>query len=267
MREERARDYAGGLAWGLGGWASSGSGYGGESGYSSGYGYDSGSGYSSGYGYGTGTTSADASSAAAGSSSGQAAAQQTQPDNQEGADAAERGYQAFDRARRLLAHHPRQQLDAGQRAGIAERIGNLTRFPSLTLGVNIGARGLSWTRTAVAIPPEERAQSDQEMMAYFGRMALARRAHGAEDLLTALVEAEVEGKALEDWEIVSFCMQLLIAGNETTTHLLGNMMNILVDRPALWRQLRADRSLVDAVIDETLRCESPVQRLSRHTAR
>jgi cytochrome P450 len=127
-----------------------------------------------------------------------------------------------------------------------------------------------WSDTTIAyttITPEERAQSDQAMMAYFGRMALARRAHGAEDLLTALVEAEVEGKALEDWEIVSFCMQLLIAGNETTTHLLGNMMNILVDRPALWRQLREDRSLVDAVIDETLRCESPVQRLPRHTAR
>jgi hypothetical protein len=40
---------------------------------------------------------------------------------------------------------------------IAERLGNLTRFPSLTLGVNAGARGLSWTRTGVAIPPEERA--------------------------------------------------------------------------------------------------------------
>ncbi|HEX4795860.1 MAG TPA: DUF1552 domain-containing protein [Humisphaera sp.] len=40
---------------------------------------------------------------------------------------------------------------------IAERIGNLTRFPSLTLGVNVGFRGLSWTRSAVAIPPEERA--------------------------------------------------------------------------------------------------------------
>ena len=38
---------------------------------------------------------------------------------------------------------------------IAERIGNLTRFPSITLGVNIGRRGLSWTRTGVAIPPED----------------------------------------------------------------------------------------------------------------
>jgi BMFP domain-containing protein YqiC len=42
---------------------------------------------------------------------------------------------------------------------IAERIGTLTRFPSLTLGVNGGFRGLSWTRTAVAIPPEERASA------------------------------------------------------------------------------------------------------------
>jgi cytochrome P450 len=105
------------------------------------------------------------------------------------------------------------------------------------------------------------------MMAYFGRMALARRAHGAEDLLTALVEAEIDGEALADWEIVSVCMELLIAGTETTTHLLSNMLNYLVDRPALWRQLREDRRLVEAVIDETLRCESPVQRLSRHTAR
>src|SRR5436305_2986852 len=42
---------------------------------------------------------------------------------------------------------------------IAERLGNLTRFPALTLGVNVGARGLSWTRTAVAIPPEQHAST------------------------------------------------------------------------------------------------------------
>jgi cytochrome P450 len=60
---------------------------------------------------------------------------------------------------------------------------------------------------------------------------------------------------------------LLIAGNETTTNLLGNLLNVLADRPALWQQLRADRSLVEPVIEETLRCESPVQRLSRQTTR
>src|SRR5262249_31072014 len=86
-----------------------------------------------------------------------------------------------------------------------------------------------------AITPEERAQSNQEMMAYFGRMATARRAHSAEDLITALVEAEIEGESLADWEIVSFCVLLLIAGNETTTNLMSNMLNILVDQPALWQ--------------------------------
>jgi cytochrome P450 len=81
------------------------------------------------------------------------------------------------------------------------------------------------------------------------------------------VEAEVEGEALEDWEVLGFCILLLIAGNETTTNLIGNILNILVDRPDLWRQAREDRSLVEPIIEETLRYESPVQRLFRITTR
>ncbi|HKA56272.1 MAG TPA: cytochrome P450, partial [Candidatus Binatia bacterium] len=95
----------------------------------------------------------------------------------------------------------------------------------------------------------------------------ARRSHGAEDLITALVEAEVEGESLQDWEVLGFCILLLIAGNETTTNLIGNLLNILVDRPDLWQQLREDRSLVETVIEETLRYEGPVQRLFRTVAR
>jgi cytochrome P450 len=118
-----------------------------------------------------------------------------------------------------------------------------------------------------SMPPEERAQSNQEMMAYFGRMAVARRTHGAEDLITALVEAEVEGESLEERDILGFCVLLLIAGNETTTNLLGNLFNVLVERPALWQQLREERSLVETVVEETLRYESPVQRMLRQTTR
>jgi cytochrome P450 len=113
----------------------------------------------------------------------------------------------------------------------------------------------------------ERMQNLKEMAGYFGKIAAARRAQGAEDLITALVEAEVEGEKLEEWEILGFCILLLIAGNETTTNLIGNILNILVERPALWQQLRSDRSLVETVIEETLRYESPVQRLSRKTTR
>ena len=105
------------------------------------------------------------------------------------------------------------------------------------------------------------------MMAYFGSMAAARRAYGAEDLITALVEAHVDGESLRDEEIIGFCMLLLIAGNETTTNLIGNMLGILADRPELWQRLQTDRTLVDPVIDESLRLESPFQRLSRITTR
>ena len=115
----------------------------------------------------------------------------------------------------------------------------------------------------VSMDNNQRMASIQEMVGYFGKIAAARRAHGAEDLITALVEAEVEGEKLEEWEILGFCMLLLIAGNETTTNLMGNLFNLLAARPELWQRLRDDRSLVDPVIEETLRYEGPVQRLSR----
>ncbi|HKA55569.1 MAG TPA: cytochrome P450, partial [Candidatus Binatia bacterium] len=56
-------------------------------------------------------------------------------------------------------------------------------------------------------------------------------------------------------------------GNETTTNLVGNILNILVDQPDLWRRLREDRSLVENVIEETLRYEGPVRVLLRTTTR
>jgi cytochrome P450 family 109 len=121
--------------------------------------------------------------------------------------------------------------------------------------------------STVGADRDDRMRNVQDMVAYFGQMAVARRTQGADDLITALVEAEIEGESLQDWEILGFCILLLIAGNETTTNLLGNLLNLLVDRPELWQQLRNDRSLVETVIEETLRYESPVQRLFRTATR
>jgi cytochrome P450 len=56
---------------------------------------------------------------------------------------------------------------------------------------------------------------------------------------------------------------LLIAGNETTTNLLGNLLNVLADRPDLWERLRREPELLDTAIEETLRFDSPVQFLMR----
>ena len=119
----------------------------------------------------------------------------------------------------------------------------------------------------ISIPLEERMQNTMEMAEYFGKIAATRRSQGAEDLITALVDAEIEGESLQDWEILGFCILLLIAGNETTTNLMGNALSILADRPELWRRLQQDRSLVEPVIEETLRYESPVQQLLRMTTK
>jgi len=67
--------------------------------------------------------------------------------------------------------------------------------------------------------------------------------------------------------ISGFCILLLIAGNETTTILLGNLLNLLAGRPDVWQRLRDYRSLVEPVIEEPLRYASPVQLLFRVAAR
>lgn len=115
--------------------------------------------------------------------------------------------------------------------------------------------------------PAERVKNGMEMMDYFRKIAGARREQRGNDLISAVVEAEVEGQRLEEWEVLGFCVLLLVAGNETTTNLMSNMLNILVDRPEMWRRLREDRSLVESAIEETLRYDSPVQMLTRRATR
>src|SRR5262245_7761668 len=121
--------------------------------------------------------------------------------------------------------------------------------------------------STVSIQTDERLQNLQAMVAYFGQMAAARREHGADDLISALVEADVEREALQDWEILGFCIMLLIAGKEKTTNLIGNLLHALSARPDLCRQLRKARSLIHHTIEESLRYESPVQRLFRWATR
>jgi cytochrome P450 len=121
--------------------------------------------------------------------------------------------------------------------------------------------------TEDSISQEERMKNIGEMVAYLGKVAAERREQAADDLISALVEAEVEGERLQDWEVLGFSILLLIAGNETTTNLMGNMLNLLAQRPDLWQRLKDDRSLVEPMIEETLRYESPVQVLTRLATR
>jgi cytochrome P450 len=123
-----------------------------------------------------------------------------------------------------------------------------------------------WSEATIGyagIPAEERRKRISELHAYLGQEVAARRARHTDDLITALVEAEIDGARLDDAEAVGFCMTLLVAGNETTTGLIGNCLHILAQDPELWRRAREDRGLVDPILTETLRYASPTQRLTR----
>lgn len=119
------------------------------------------------------------------------------------------------------------------------------------------------TGTLAGASLAEREVEIGEMYAFFQGLIPERRGQGGSDLVSAVVNASVDGKALSDPDIVGFCMLLLIAGNETTTNLLGNFLNVLADRPNDWQRLRGNPKLIDQGIEETLRFDGPVQFLRR----
>ncbi len=93
---------------------------------------------------------------------------------------------------------------------------------------------------------------------YMAALVEVRRRAPAGDLLSRLVQPRAEG-ALDDSEAFWFSLLLLVAGNETTTNLLGNLLHTLASTPALWDQLRRQPELVAGAVEESLRHDSPVQ--------
>ena len=89
------------------------------------------------------------------------------------------------------------------------------------------------------------------------------RRRPADDLVSAIAAQQEGGNALTTREVVQFVMLLLVAGNETTTNLIGNAVTALLDHPDQLARVAADPSLVPAAIEETLRYDAPVQILFR----
>jgi cytochrome P450 len=107
----------------------------------------------------------------------------------------------------------------------------------------------------------------EEMNRYFVPLAEARRREPQDDLLSGLVEAEHEGSRLGHDEMLAMLVLLLVAGNETTTTLIGNAVLALLDHPGELKRLRDDPALLATAIDEVLRFSSPVQFDPRRTTR
>ena len=95
--------------------------------------------------------------------------------------------------------------------------------------------------------------------AYATALADDRRGAPGDDLTTSLVQAELDGERLTSAEVASFFILLVVAGNETTTNLLGWLLHTFATQPHIYQALREHPELIPAAIEEQLRVESPVQ--------
>lgn len=108
-------------------------------------------------------------------------------------------------------------------------------------------------------------EATADMLAYLLEHCRDRRAHPREDLISKLATVEADGERLTDTEVVNFSLVLLLAGHITTTALLGNTVLCLDEHPEVLAELRADRSLVPAAIEEVLRYRSSFTQVGRVT--
>lgn len=107
-------------------------------------------------------------------------------------------------------------------------------------------------------PAEKRARLMAEMTASLMAATEARREQPADDVLSALALADVDGDQLTTDELAMFLVQLLVAGNETTRNLLAAGLVAFARQPDQWERLRGDRSLMDRAVEELLRHTTPV---------
>src|SRR4051812_13562691 len=112
---------------------------------------------------------------------------------------------------------------------------------------------------------DEFRKATVEMNEYLGRLLEERRSSPKDDLLTRLLQAEVEGDRLTQTEILGFFQLLLLAGSETTTNLINNSVLSLIEFPDQLARLRATPDLLPSAIEEVLRYRSPLQWMFRFT--
>ncbi len=106
-------------------------------------------------------------------------------------------------------------------------------------------------------------EAEAQLHACFEDQIRYRSANLGEDLLSEMLRAEEEGEKLTHQEIVIQCDLLLVAGNVTTTDLIGNGVLALIQHPEQMAKLRAEPDLIENAVEEMLRYDSPVTNSGR----
>ena len=168
-------------------------------------------------------------------------------------------------------------IDAVCERGTADFVEEISaEFPLLVIAELLGVpqedrrKVFDWSNRMIGSDdPEyqvEGADPGEAAMAVFSyaeELAAARRLEPRQDLVSTLINAEVEGEKLDQLELDLFFMLLIVAGNETTRNLMSGAMVAFFDHPDQWEKLRQDRSLLPSAVEEMLRFVTPVMHFRR----
>lgn len=138
----------------------------------------------------------------------------------------------------------------------------LSEFRDWSEGV---IQGLNPFRTAAQTEHLERARP--ALTDYFTEMLAQRREHPQDDLFSDMTRLQAEGLPVSDAELRINLSALLVGGNLTTTDLIGNAVRLLLTHPDELAKLRADPGIINAVVEEVLRYDPPVDITSRIASR
>ncbi len=174
---------------------------------------------------------------------------------------------------RLTDHHLDRLMDLGEGDWIGEFAGRLPMdVISEMLGVPEADREevrrladlLVHREPGLRDVPPVGVEAAMTLFGYYTDLLAERRRRPADDLTSALLAAEDSGDQMSDQEIIAFLFLMVVAGNETTTKLLGNAVYHLTDHPDQRDEVFGDPDLVDPWIEETLRHDTSTQLLARH---
>jgi cholest-4-en-3-one 26-monooxygenase len=112
-------------------------------------------------------------------------------------------------------------------------------------------------------PEQTSMRARGELHGYFRRLVEHRRRDPQDDLVTQLVQGEIDGVPLTQRQLVSYCELLVEAGNQTTRDAIAGGMQAFCEHPGQWEKLRAHPELVPDAVEEILRWVTPISYFSR----
>jgi cytochrome P450 family 142 subfamily A polypeptide 1 len=190
--------------------------------------------------------------------------------------------------RRVLEHEPKiraichELIDAVAERGACDFVREVAApLPMIVIGDLLGVEPedrdmlLRWSddmlaATSASAPPEAQLRAMQtfgEYADYSRRVVADRRARPRDDMMSVLVNAEIDGQRLDDEDLLQEGLLILVGGDETTRHVITGGMEALIHNPDERRKLHADPARMPTAVEEMLRWVTPIQNMNRTATR